>query len=288
MPGVSLEEAIDLVREAGFQVFEVVTGGFDGVVGSPAVDSPGVWPRALDSVAVDRLRKRLAVFDEVVVHAGHLDVNIASDNPGIREESVQQYLQTFDLGVALGARRITFHPGFPSRINSHPDKVIARCVEFGRLVARRAADQGVLCGYENVGTIPGTSMGGLTQDQLLVVLEAVGSSVFGLHFDVGWAVRTGGILSGGKATETVLESWLQRFKGRIVSVHLHGVLATTPFGVLHHIPVHLDNVVDYTALMQMLAEAAPGCPIVFEPLARHAREAIALSQKDLAFLSSIS
>lgn len=48
---------------------------------------------------------------EATVHCPVMDVNIASTNGGIREESIAQYLATVKLAHEIGARLVVLHPG---------------------------------------------------------------------------------------------------------------------------------------------------------------------------------
>jgi sugar phosphate isomerase/epimerase len=285
MPGVSLEKAIDLVRRAEFRVMEIISGSFGSVVGVPALESPGVRLSEYSVEARARLRRQVADFDEVIVHAHSLDLNIASDNAGVRGESVRQYLDVLDFGAELGAKRVTFHPGSPSRPNSAPDAVVSRCIEFAHRARDRAASHGLQAGFENVGG-HGMGTGGLTLSQFREILDAVGPP-FGLHFDLGWSVRRTHPAPGQDLMATIVRPWFQVFHQRIVAVHLHGVMATAPFGILHHMPVHMDNLLDYREVMALLRASAPGCPLVFEPLMRSAEEAVAASLRDVQLLEAI-
>ena len=46
---------------------------------------------------IQKLKDNLSVFDIVTIHGQHLELNIASSNKGIREESYRQYLECLDV-----------------------------------------------------------------------------------------------------------------------------------------------------------------------------------------------
>ena len=54
---------------------------------------------------------------EITLHAPTVDLNPASVNVGILEETARQLQETLDLGVVLNASTITTHPGYVKRIN---------------------------------------------------------------------------------------------------------------------------------------------------------------------------
>lgn len=53
---------------------------------------------------------------EICIHAPNVDLNIASINKGIKEESKRQLLKTIDLASEISATAITIHPGHVGRI----------------------------------------------------------------------------------------------------------------------------------------------------------------------------
>ena len=62
---------------------------------------------------------------EITLHAPTVDLNPASVNVGIREETARQLQETLDLAVVLNASTITTHPGNIKRIN---DRITARAL----------------------------------------------------------------------------------------------------------------------------------------------------------------
>lgn len=59
---------------------------------------------------------------ELTLHSPTVDLNPASVNIGIREETARQLKETVDLAAAIGASTITTHPGYVKRINDELTK----------------------------------------------------------------------------------------------------------------------------------------------------------------------
>lgn len=89
-----LESALHRVADLGFTHVEIMT------------TPPHCWPRAMDQVARRRLRDLLESrgLQLVALNPTFLDINIASLNPALRDESVRQIKETVELARDLGAR----------------------------------------------------------------------------------------------------------------------------------------------------------------------------------------
>jgi sugar phosphate isomerase/epimerase len=105
------------------------------------------WPRHAPKEAIaDSFRGRGL---EVYMHSPTIDLNPASLNRGIREETQRQLCESADMAAAIGARYVTTHPGFV-----HKDMVRAICREYALQVLGEAADyarsRGVTLSIENM------------------------------------------------------------------------------------------------------------------------------------------
>jgi len=221
----------------------------------------------------------------VTVHANHFGLNIAHDNNGIRAESIRQYWLAAHLAVDVGARALTFHPGFVSRAGSDPAVVLERNVAFFAEIATFCEREGIVAGVENVGSVRASGMLGLAQSELLDLIDAVGSPAFGLLLDVGWAIKThAGKLRGRNAVEAIIEPWCELFRDRIVEVHLHGCMPTGPFEVVHHVALSDDLTLRPDALRQQLRSMKP-MPLVFEIMASQADDVVRLAAQDADLLA---
>jgi sugar phosphate isomerase/epimerase len=283
MPGVNFFEALGLIKKSKLQGFELVPADFQSAVGMPFLPTAGPWIRDIDAPMKGRMREALAGLKTLTLHAHHRDLNISAENPGIREESVRQYLECVQLALDLGIRTVTFHPGFPSRPLSAYGPVIHQNVEFAKRVAEIAEKNGLRCGYENVGTIG--NIIGINADQMDEILGKANSPRFGVLVDIGYTIRE---TAPSEGNQTILRTkrWFERFEGRIVQIHLHGITAAN--GVHHHQPLFLDNVQSFPDLVKILDRHFPEGPIIFEPIAKDGATAVQYAERDLDFLLALN
>ena len=91
---MSLEDAISRLADLGFSHVEIMT------------TPPHCWPRSMDQADRKRLRDLLDSrgLTLMALNPTFLDINIASVNPALREESVRQIKETVELAGDLGAR----------------------------------------------------------------------------------------------------------------------------------------------------------------------------------------
>lgn len=105
------------------------------------------WPRLAPADAIaDSLRRQGL---EIYLHSPTIDLNPASVNRGIREETEKQLRESVDMAVIIGARYVTTHPGIV-----HKDKVRSFCTEYAMQVLGEVADyaraRGVTLSIENM------------------------------------------------------------------------------------------------------------------------------------------
>jgi sugar phosphate isomerase/epimerase len=122
------------MRRDGFNAVEVLCEGPN-------------WPRQAPAAAIAASFRGQGV--EVYMHSPTIDLNPASLNRGIREETGRQLRESVDMAVAIGARFVTTHPGLV-----HKEMVRAVCREFTLQVLGEAADYarsaGVTLSIENM------------------------------------------------------------------------------------------------------------------------------------------
>ena len=99
----SLEHFLETALKDNFQLMEMLCEG-------------PYWPRNM--LLMDK--KEFEIFNSydisVFLHAPSIDLNPASLNQGIREETLKQLNETVDLAVEIGAKAITTHPGMIQRL----------------------------------------------------------------------------------------------------------------------------------------------------------------------------
>lgn len=220
----SLDEALGRLASVGFHDVELTT--------SP----PHLWPRAMgeaDRAAVRRLLDKHGLR-VATINQRHHDNNLASINPGIREETIRQLKESIDLAADLDAPIAIIIPGKPTPLFSPPAEEIWRlareaieqCVEHG---ARR----GVVCAVENVGF----SLCPLASDIERMAAE-IDSEFCRVHYDV--------------ANGNMYEDPARAIRGlgsRLVSVHL----SDNDGKVWTHSPVGRGNI-DFAAVAGALLE----------------------------------
>lgn len=99
----SMEQFLETASKDDFQLMEMLCEG-------------PYWPRNMLTMN----KNEFEVFDsydiDVFLHAPTIDLNPASLNPGIREETLIQLNETVDFASKIGAKAITTHPGMIHRL----------------------------------------------------------------------------------------------------------------------------------------------------------------------------
>ena len=250
---ITAEDAADAIWARGFRAIEVFLGvpGL-GAYGHPApLPGAGIWPRICPARRRTDLRTRLARFAHVTVHVQFADNNIASLNPGIRDESAQQYLECIELAHDLGASLVTFHAG--TCVSSTYPGVFAQDTErhnvaFAREAAARASRHGLRAGFE------GTHYAG---NDITALVTAAGVPEFGLLVDI-----TQSYLTTSPHVEPILAG-IERCRGNILEAHVHGGLHRS-IGRISHLPLRMHNMVDFGLVFAALREAGFAGPMMFE------------------------
>ena len=135
----SFEELLETATLDGFNMMEILCEG------------PYNWPR----IALTFDSSVFQIFEsydvDIYLHAPTIDMNPASLNPGMREETLIQLKETVDMAVKIGAKAITVHPGLIHRLED-------RIREMGRKYSietltdanKYAEEQGVILSVENM------------------------------------------------------------------------------------------------------------------------------------------
>ena len=250
LPGVSLEKAIQAVCEGGFKAFELVPGSYQGVVGYPRIPNAGLWPRTYTKQQRKELRERLACFDTVTIHFPHMEINIASRNPGIREESQRQYFECLELAMDLDIRIATFHCGHHTgSFVGNEDEIFEHNVGFGKRALAFTRGTDMKLGYEAQFSV----------ETMKSYIDAIGDARFGINLDCG---DTGSEEFPASGMEG-LYRWMDTFEGRIVESHVAGAFAYFN-GILDHQPFRRNNVLDYAGIMARYKRQGFRGPFIFE------------------------
>jgi len=134
----SLEQCLETASKDKFQLMEILCEG-------------PYWPR--NGLCLDKsVFESFDSYDiDVFLHSPTIDLNPASLNPGIREETLKQMEETIDFAVKINAEAITTHPGlihrFEERIRNygklHAIKTLNNANEY-------AMERGIKFSIENM------------------------------------------------------------------------------------------------------------------------------------------
>jgi len=133
----SFEECLDMADADGFKLMEILCEG-------------PYWPRNMLNSG-----EGLEIFSsydiEIFLHTPTIDLNPASLNPGIREETLRQLKETLDLAVKIGAKAITTHPGLIHRLEDRVrDLAKDYSIETLTAATEYAEEVGVIFSVENM------------------------------------------------------------------------------------------------------------------------------------------
>jgi sugar phosphate isomerase/epimerase len=126
--------------EDDFNALEILCEG-------PMWPRHGLWQKEIGDIGRDGI--------DVYLHSPTVDLNPASINPGIREETLRQLKETADMAAAIGARYITTHPGI---IHKPIPRIWDMCLEYALQTLAEASDyaksRGVVLSIENMPNKP--------------------------------------------------------------------------------------------------------------------------------------
>ncbi|MDP3065365.1 MAG: sugar phosphate isomerase/epimerase family protein [Methanobacteriaceae archaeon] len=131
------EEWLEIATADGFNMIEILCEG-------------PYWPRILLS-QIDDLEIFSSYDVDLFLHAPTVDLNPASVNPGIREETLKQLQETVELAAKIGAEAITTHPGLIRRLEDRLRSMgLYYSIETLKKAAIYAQDRGVVFSVENM------------------------------------------------------------------------------------------------------------------------------------------
>lgn len=131
------EEWLEMAMVDGFNMMEILCEG-------------PYWPRILLSE-----NEGLDIFSSydisLYLHAPTIDLNPASLNPGIRDETLKQLFETIELASKIGAEAITTHPGLIHRLEDRVRSMgLYYSIETLKIANKCAEDYGVIFSVENM------------------------------------------------------------------------------------------------------------------------------------------
>jgi sugar phosphate isomerase/epimerase len=237
-----------LAYGAGFPVFELGLGNF-------GQEDP-LWPRTYDAAKREKIRQSLSVFSCLIVRATVEGLNIASINPGRREESIRQYLECIEFAHRIGARIVSFHPGTQTwGFVSDPQEIVGRNVEFAERALDYAKGYALTLAFKTVG---------VSLPEMEAIVKRVGSDRFGVDLSIGAIATMGGVPANLDWLTGEMERWIATLAGKVVIVHLSGVHQRWHAERLDRCPFELNTCVDYGAVLRGLRRIEYVGPLVLE------------------------
>ena len=221
----SLEDALQSIKALGFRYIELMT------------TPPHFWPPGFTKAQRKDLRLLMDRLDLelVATNPTFLDINMASPNPGIREESVKQILEQVTLAHDIGAKIIVVMVGKRHPLLAPPvEEVWERFAKEGVIrCVEHAEKKNVIFGLEN-----GPSLFIEKAEQMLFVLDEVKSPSMKAVFDVANA----------SMVEPV-EPALNLLKDHMVHIHL----SDTDSKRWTHSPIGMGTI-DFAPIAQRIEE----------------------------------
>lgn len=109
------------------------------------------WPRNMLNMDESEFEIFNCYDVDVFLHAPTIDLNPASLNPGIREETLIQLNETVDFASKIGAKAITTHPGLIHRLEDRVRKMgMLYSIEALQKANEYAEDRGIIFSVENM------------------------------------------------------------------------------------------------------------------------------------------
>jgi sugar phosphate isomerase/epimerase len=106
LPGRPITDAARLGRQLGFRAIELLAfAGYTHSMGELA----GFYFDLLSSAERDELRRMVAPFDHVSLHAPFIDIALLAPNPGVRAEALRQVEVAIGATAFLGGSTVTAH-----------------------------------------------------------------------------------------------------------------------------------------------------------------------------------
>ncbi len=140
------------------------------------------------------------------IHAPISDINLASLNERIREDSILEILTTAETAASLDIDLITIHPGLTSMsVPYMEEKAMEKAKRSLSSIDRISAQYGVRIAVENMPSFP--FMLGHTAEEMN---DLIGTTNLGFCLDIGHGNTTG-------QTDELIKA----FRDRLVNVHIH-------------------------------------------------------------------
>lgn len=212
------------VEDAGFQGWEIVGEGEQKVEG--------------------KFKERVSVISETTnlilsLHSPLSDINIASVNERMRQESIRQIKECIDAAYEFIADICVVHPGFLSPLTMQmPEKAFQKSIDSLKIICDFAAERGLRIALENLTSAK--MLMGRNPEELNRIVRGVNADNLGLCLDVAHANTT-----------NTLDEFLNKEVTAVDIIHMH---ASDNFGADDlHLPLGKGNL-DFKKLLAGIKE----------------------------------
>lgn len=274
--GISIFDAIKMVKRADFKAIEIVPGTLPRGKYPHDHLSVGFYYDDVSDQFLGRLAEALDDFSMITVHSPHVDLNVASLNKGIRKESIRQYIQCIELANKIGAQVVTFHHGGSnSGYRPNLDDIIEMNVNFGIRSAELAERYDLQMGYE----VLGGAIADKEHEFFKRTLKGINSDRFGINLDIGHV----NMVSGGSAID-----WAKDFPEELKEIHLHGTYYRSDrrSEFITHSPLSMEEIIEIPQLLNCLEQSGFEGPIITEIHAPDIQSYLEVSKDALNILKS--
>lgn len=252
LPNRPLAECLRLGREQGLRGVELLSfADYRHSMG----DLAGMYFDRLTEGQQAELVALTEPFDHLSVHAPFWDIEPFSPNPGIRDESRRQLVETARMAGKLGASTVTTHisPKKSHELREYRDEVLAFYRELGDVAAAAGVTVTIETGFP-VGI-----------EEFAALVHDIDHPAVGANVDVG---HLRGIMSPEQKTSPeaatiyngLLHAHLRAVGARVYHMHLHDIRPSDFRD--HRTPG--SGILDYRALMARMLEMDYHGLMVFE------------------------
>ncbi len=215
----------------------------------------------LDALAPDWLEKTAPLLDyapEISLHAPFMDLSPGAVDDKVRAVTVERFEKTLDMASALHALAVVFHSGYEKWKYAHRADIWldSSLRTWGPLI-EKARENGTRIAIENIFED--------TPDNLVMLMERLGSPGFGICFDAGHFNLF--------SKERSLADWLGPLKEHIIELHLHDNTG----GFDSHMPIG-----EGTFPFRLLFDELHGSDDIIYTIEAHSKEDVFISLARLA------
>ena len=242
------ERLMALADGSGFGVFELSIGDFGG--------QDPIWPRTCGPATRTRLRESLRSFSCVIIQATAEGLNIASINPGQRDESIRQYLECIELARDIGAHIVSFSPGTQTwGFVSAPGDVLEENLAFARQALEHATGLGVNLAFQTAG---------MSLADARALMAAIDAELFGMDLCGGSLATEGGVPADANELTDRVQSWMEALRQSLAVLRLSGVHQRWHTDRLAGCPFEMNTCLDFAAIVGKLKEIGCRGPVVLD------------------------